>query len=86
MVPSVTGRGYWFVASDGGVFNFGDASFLGSRGGRDNKGDVVSITETADGGGYWIVTESGISFPYGTAVDFVTSIVGTQVVAVRSAR
>jgi len=27
-----TGHGYWFVASDDGVFNYGDAGFLGSTG------------------------------------------------------
>ena len=27
-VPS--GRGYWLVASDGGIFSFGDAHFYGS--------------------------------------------------------
>jgi hypothetical protein len=24
------GKGYWLVASDGGVFSFGDATYLGS--------------------------------------------------------
>jgi len=28
------GRGYWLVASDGGVFGFGDATFFGSLGAR----------------------------------------------------
>jgi len=27
------GLGYWLVASDGGVFSFGDAGFHGSTGG-----------------------------------------------------
>ena len=27
-----TGGGYWLFASDGGVFSFGDAAFLGSTG------------------------------------------------------
>ena len=25
--------GYWLVASDGGIFNYGDAGFFGSAGG-----------------------------------------------------
>ena len=33
MAATPTGKGYWFVASDGGVFTFGDAHFLGSTGG-----------------------------------------------------
>ncbi|HLF40691.1 MAG TPA: hypothetical protein VI854_04350 [Acidimicrobiia bacterium] len=30
MAPTPSGRDYWFVASDGGIFSFGDARFLGS--------------------------------------------------------
>jgi hypothetical protein len=30
MAPSATSAGYWLVAADGGIFTFGDASFLGS--------------------------------------------------------
>ncbi len=26
------GGGYWLVASDGGIFNYGDAGFFGSAG------------------------------------------------------
>jgi len=32
MRATPTGRGYWFVASDGGIFSFGDAEFCGSTG------------------------------------------------------
>jgi hypothetical protein len=32
MAHSLTGFGYWLVASDGGVFSFGDAGFSGSTG------------------------------------------------------
>lgn len=27
--PTPTGKGYWLVTSDGGVFAFGDAAYLG---------------------------------------------------------
>jgi hypothetical protein len=30
MAPTRDGGGYWLVASDGGVFSFGDAVFRGS--------------------------------------------------------
>jgi hypothetical protein len=30
MVSTSDGAGYWLVASDGGVFAFGDAGFLGT--------------------------------------------------------
>ena len=32
--PTSSGQGYWLVASDGGVFAFGDAGFVGSAVGR----------------------------------------------------
>lgn len=31
-MSTVDGQGYWLVASDGAVFSFGDANFLGSTG------------------------------------------------------
>ena len=36
-------RGYRFVASDGGVFNFGDAKFSGSTGGSGSSSPVVAV-------------------------------------------
>ncbi len=33
MAAAPDGLGYWFVASDGGVFNYGSAGFDGSLGG-----------------------------------------------------
>ena len=32
MAKSRIGDGYWLVASDGGIFSFGDAPFKGSTG------------------------------------------------------
>ena len=32
MTATPSGHGYWFVASDGGIFSFGDAHFSGSTG------------------------------------------------------
>ena len=32
MAATPDGGGYWFVASDGGIFAFGDAAFFGSAG------------------------------------------------------
>ena len=32
MAPTPDHRGYWLVASDGGVFAYGDAGFYGSTG------------------------------------------------------
>jgi hypothetical protein len=33
MAATTDGGGYWLIASDGGVFNYGDAGFFGSMGG-----------------------------------------------------
>jgi hypothetical protein len=33
IIPTPDGAGYWLTAADGGVFNFGDASFVGSAAG-----------------------------------------------------
>ena len=43
MAPTATGRGYWFTASDGGIFAYGDASFLGSAAGSAQKAPVVAF-------------------------------------------
>ena len=32
MATTSTGHGYWLVATDGGIFNYGDAGFFGSAG------------------------------------------------------
>jgi len=61
------GGGYWEVASDGGIFAFGDATFYGSMGGRRLDAPVVGITPTPDGGGYWEVASDGGIFAFGDA-------------------
>ena len=33
MTAMPTGRGYWLLGRDGGIFSFGDAHFYGSTGG-----------------------------------------------------
>jgi hypothetical protein len=68
MVPSLTvSPGYWQVASDGGVFSYGDAKFHGSAGGLTLNKPVVGMAATPDGGGYWLVASDGGVFSYGDA-------------------
>jgi hypothetical protein len=55
------------VASDGGIFSFGDASFYGSMGGRSLEQPVVGIAATPDGKGYWEVASDGGIFSFGDA-------------------
>jgi peptidoglycan hydrolase-like protein with peptidoglycan-binding domain len=55
------------VASDGGVFSFGDAQFYGSMGGTTLAQPVVGMTATSDGGGYRMVAADGGIFDFGDA-------------------
>jgi len=59
--------GYFLGASDGGVFNYGNAPFSGSAGGTPLNKPVVGIASTSDGAGYWMVASDGGVFNYGDA-------------------
>jgi len=61
------GKGYWMVASDGGVFAFGDATFEGSMSGKQLNAPVVAIAATPDGKGYWLASADGGVFAFGDA-------------------
>ena len=41
-----TGKGYWEVASDGGLFAFGTAPFYGSMGGKPLNEPIVGMAAT----------------------------------------
>jgi len=58
---------YRMVASDGGIFAFGDAGFHGSMGGRPLNAPIVGMAATPDGGGYWEVASDGGIFAFGDA-------------------
>jgi hypothetical protein len=88
MVPSYDGGGYFMVASDGGVFAFGDAAFEGSCPGLAGgcSGAAVGVAPDASGHGYWLVTTTGHVYTFGDAASFgapgpqgsaITSIVRT---------
>jgi hypothetical protein len=62
-----SGNGYWLVASDGGVFTYGDARFLGSTGGLHLNQPIVGLAATPSGNGYWLVASDGGIFTYGDA-------------------
>ncbi len=62
------GKGYWEVASDGGIFTFGDAVYYGSQGGKALVEPVVGMASTPDGKGYWEVASDGGIFTFGDAV------------------
>ena len=67
-VPSVADRlGYWMVASDGGIFSFGDAGFHGSTGAITLNSPIVAMARTPTGRGYWLVAADGGVFNFGDA-------------------
>jgi hypothetical protein len=84
MVPSADGAGYFMVASDGGVFAFGDARFAGSCPGIGGcAGSAVAVMPDATGNGYWLVTSSGNVYTFGDAAGY--GAPGPQSVPVTSA-
>jgi len=66
-MPPASSDGYWEVASDGGIFSFGDAQFHGSMGGKHLNAPVVGMAPTPTGGGYWEVASDGGIFSFGNA-------------------
>ena len=71
MVPSNDDRGYFMVASDGGVFAFGDAHFAGSCPGIGGcSGSAVAVMPDHSGDGYWVVTTTGSVYTFGDAPYF----------------
>ena len=62
-----SGNGYWLLASDGGVFTYGDAQFHGSTGAMRLNATVVGMAATPSGRGYWLVAADGGIFTYGDA-------------------
>ena len=84
MVPSADGGGYFMVASDGGVFAFGDARFVGSCPGIGGcSGAAIAVMPDASGDGYWLVTQTGHVYTFGDAPYY--GAPGPQSVAVTSA-
>ena len=67
IAPVPTADGYWEVASDGGVFTFGDARFFGSTGATKLNRPIVGLEPTPDGEGYWEVASDGGVFTFGDA-------------------
>jgi hypothetical protein len=67
MAPTPDGGGYWLVASDGGIFSYGDAQFYGSTGNIQLAQPIVGMAPMPDGGGYWFTAADGGLFNYGNA-------------------
>ncbi len=64
--PSAARSGYLSVASDGGIFTFGQ-DFCGSTGSITLNRPVVGMAAVPGQGGYWLVAADGGVFDYGDA-------------------
>jgi hypothetical protein len=78
LVPTPTNRGYWLVASDGGIFAFGDAGFHGSMGGTHLNQPVVGMVRY--GNGYLMVGSDGGIFDFSDR-PFLGSLAGVSLPA-----
>jgi hypothetical protein len=71
VTASVARSGYRFVASDGGVFNFGaGAPSLGSLGGMALNAPIVGMGVMPAGDGYYLVDANGGVYPFGSAQNY----------------
>jgi hypothetical protein len=59
--------GYRLVATDGGIFAFGDAPFHGSTGSVKLNSPINGMAATPSGAGYWMVASDGGIFAFGDA-------------------
>ena len=64
MASTADAAGYWLVASDGGVFAYGDAAFHGSTGGLPLDAPIVGLAGDPESGGYWLVASDGGVFAF----------------------
>ena len=62
MAATPSGNGYWLVASDGGIFSFGDAGFHGSTGAMTLNQPITSVIQTRLG--YDLVAKDGGVFNF----------------------
>jgi hypothetical protein len=76
---SHSGHGYWMVASDGGMFTFGDARYFGSTAGAALASPVVGVAPTTSGNGYWLATAGGSVYNFGDA-GAANSVAGVTIV------
>jgi hypothetical protein len=75
MAATRRGHGYWLLASDGGIFSFGDARFYGSTGNLRLNAPIISMATSPSGNGYWLVGADGGVFSF--HVPFYGSLPGT---------
>jgi hypothetical protein len=72
MAATTTGKGYWLVGEDGGMFTFGDAAYRGSLPGfgQCTQHHAVGMAGTATGRGYWVLEANGKVDAFGDATHY----------------
>ncbi|MEO6121032.1 MAG: integrin alpha [Acidimicrobiales bacterium] len=81
--------GYRLVSSDGGVFAFGDATYLGSTGNAVLQRPIVALASSPSGRGYWMVSSDGTVIGFGDARNFGSTgnlVLNRPVVAIAPSR
>jgi hypothetical protein len=69
MTAPIARTGYRFVATDGGIFNYGPgAPFIGSLGGTALNAPIVGMAVMPAGDGYYLAASDGGVFNYGSAL------------------
>ena len=84
MVPTHDGVGYWLIASDGGLFAYGDAAFHGSLGSSPPPTPIVGVAPSTDGGGYWMLEANGTVHAFGDSPAVGISAASPGLAAMRS--
>jgi len=68
-VATPDGKGYWVLLSDGEVFAYGSAAYLGAptAAGLPASDPATAIFTTSDGAGYWVSSAAGAVYNFGDA-------------------
>jgi N-acetylmuramoyl-L-alanine amidase len=61
MAATPSGNGYWLVAADGGIFDFGGAGYEGAGSDEGLGAPVTAMARTPTGDGYWMVEGASLS-------------------------
>ncbi|HEX5267796.1 MAG TPA: hypothetical protein VFW24_13585, partial [Acidimicrobiales bacterium] len=67
MAATPTGKGYWLLGADGGVFTYGDAVYAGGSGGAALSAPMCSLVPTPSGRGYYLLGQDGAVYSHGDA-------------------
>ena len=69
MIATPNGGGYLLLASDGGLFSFGNSEFHGSLPGAGwcPGPTAIAFAQTPASGGYWMLLSDGQVVPFGNA-------------------